>query len=273
MLPKSRTTAALAVSSLLWFLGAAVEAQAAVEECGVVHFLENKSNGVEVLSNNCKAKGKVAVGSRFNLMPGARLWIKSPHSAGSEKQYHAICQNRSLASLSINLDNAASPWLSPKGLKNCNGWTDNKLSCDGENGEKNALYCVIAEIDPNVYLAANAVERTTSVNLRTPPLLTPQIEAPSARAVTFEKENLITAMRPEAELCRNVYQPDHRVKVEWIVDEQGQVINVAPHLEGDVTQDEVVADKGFVDCVVDVVKYFPYPKPSKSEFEFLSATF
>lgn len=260
MLPKSITTPALAISSLLWCLGAAVEAQAA-DECGVVHYLENKSNGVDVVSNNCKASDSVAVGSKFNLMPGARLWIKSPQNAGSEKQYQAICQNRSQVSVSISLDNAASPWLSPKGLKNCSGWTDNKLSCDGASGEKNGLYCVIAEIEPNVQLAVNTIERTTSVRIRDLKLIKPSSDA----------SEFITAMQPEAELCRTVYQPNARVKVDWIVDDQGQVINVVPHPEGDVTEDEAAADKGFVDCIVDVVKYYPYPKSSK--FVFLSATF
>lgn len=269
MLRKSQKTSHFVTASLLLSIGAGIEAYAA--ECGVVQYLENKSNGVEVAANTCKVKDYVAVGSLFNLMPGARLWIKSPLSPSVEKHFNAICQNRSSAAISIALDSAASPWIAPNGLKNCSGWVDNKLSCDGVNGEKNALYCVIAEIEPSIYLAASSMERTTSVTLRGIPRIKPRNETPAEQPIGFEKEHIITAMRPETELCRNVYQPDYRVKVEWIVDEQGQVINVAPHAEAEGAEEAYTEDKGFIDCIVDVVKYFPYPKLSK--FAFLSASF
>ncbi|MGR8934825.1 MAG: hypothetical protein ACU837_10610 [Gammaproteobacteria bacterium] len=270
MLLKSKQITALAVTSLFMYLADSAEAR--VSECGVVHYLENKSNGVEVMSNDCRTNGGVTVGSRFNLMPGARLWIKSPMNSKSEKYYHAICQNRSPVAINISVDNAAMPWLRPKGLKNCSGWIDNKLHCDGVHGEKNALYCVIAAIDPSLYIAANAIERTTSVTVRDILSLKPSDQTAAGKTSGgFEIDQIITAMRPETELCRSVYQPYFPVKVEWTVDTEGRVVNLVPRSEADGTDEAEDTDKKYIDCVVDVVKYFPYPKPSK--FYFLSASF
>jgi hypothetical protein len=270
MLLKLRKTSAWA--AIVSLLCAASGGEAYAADCGVVHYLENKSNGVEVASNKCGANNDVAVGSTFNLMPGARLWIKSPQNPESEKHYHAICQNRSPESIAIGVDEAALPWISPKGLKNCSGWVDNKLHCDGENGEQNALYCVIAEIAPSFYLASNAVERTTSVTMRSLKPLKAHEPAKAAQTqASFDQAQIVAALRPEAELCRTVYQPSGRVKIEWMVDANGQAANLVPRMETDNAEDGGDADKGFIACVTDVVKSFPYPKPPKHAF--LSASF
>jgi hypothetical protein len=260
------------LTALIFLLGLCTGFEANAADCGVVHYVENKSNGVDVTSNKCGADNNVAVGSTFNLMPGARLWIKSPLNPEIEKHYHAICQNRSPASIAIGVDEAALPWISPKGLKNCSGWIDNKLHCDGENGEQNALYCVIAEIAPSFYLASNAVERTTSVTMRSLKPTKPHEQAKAAQSPAgFDQAQIVAAMRPETELCRTVYQPGGRVKIEWVVDTNGQAANLSPQMEPANADNAGGADKGFIDCVTDVVKSFPYPKPAKHSF--LSASF
>ena len=70
-------------------------------DCGILRFLENKSNGVTIKDNACKKSDEIALGSKLNLMPGARLWFKSQADT-STKTTQGICQNRSKNSIRIS---------------------------------------------------------------------------------------------------------------------------------------------------------------------------
>jgi len=241
--------------------------------CGVVHYLENKSNGVEVTANTCRSNDGIAVGSVFHLMPGARLWVKSLLTNSTEKSFQAICQNRSANAITIGVDSTDIPWIRPRQLSHCSDWSDNKMSCDSITGEQQALFCVLAAIEPARSMAASEVERTTSVTLRGLPLQkTPEIAGAAQSTTEFETDRLLAAMRPETELCRSLYQTDYPVKIDWTLDTNGRVTDIKT--SGDSPDKEKVmndAEIRYTDCVVDVVNYFPYPKPPR--LVFLSARF
>jgi hypothetical protein len=108
-------------------------------QCGVVYLLENKSSGVQVSSNACNSDSDIALGSRFSLSPGARLWLKSPLESSSGKHFQAICQNRSPETITIGVNDAEAPWISAQGLKTCSSWSDNHMSCYSSTGEPESL--------------------------------------------------------------------------------------------------------------------------------------
>lgn len=224
-------------------------------ECGVLRFMENKSNGVQVLSNSCGSNTDIAIGSQLNLTPGARLWVKTPLHSGAGKHFQAICQNRSSAQIAVSVSSADSPWLSAEGLQNCSAWIDNKMSCDGSRGEPQALYCVIAEIVAMAPQTQAAAERTTSVTMREI-----KLSKPTSNAAPFDKTQIIAALQPEADLCRSLYQPSNSLRVDWIIDAEGNIVSAIPISQGGrrIIDD---ANRRYADCVLAVIKDYPYPKP------------
>lgn len=253
-----------AIYLALCLLSAAVDAAG----CGVVHYLENKSNGVEVTANPCKTNDGIAVGGAFKLIPGARLWIKSPPGTAGKKNFQAICQNRSAGPITLSVDRPDMPWIHPKQLSRCSDWSDNKLSCDGMKGEQNALSCVIAAIEPAPYVSTGEIERTTSVTMRGLPIR----KSPNSAGTEFEIDKLLDAMRPETELCRSLYQAGYLVKIDWMLDTNGHVTDLKATRDAQYRlEGKGDAEQQFSDCVVDVVNNFPYPKPP--QVVFLSARF
>jgi len=236
--------------------------------CGVVHYLENKSNGVEIAANPCKTNDGIAVGGVFTLIPGGRLWVKSPPGASGKKNFQAICQNRSAGPISLSVDSPDMPWLHPKQLSHCSDWSDNKLSCDGMKGDQSALLCVIAAIEPAPYGSTGAIERTTSVTMRGLPMR----KTPDSTGTEFDISRLLDAMRPETELCRGLYQAGYLVKIDWMLDTNGHVTDLKATRDSQYRlEGKGDAEQQFSDCVVDVVNNFPYPKPPQTVF--LSARF
>ncbi|MFI3156066.1 MAG: hypothetical protein QX199_07895 [Methylococcaceae bacterium] len=249
----------LLLMSTLFFLGYANILHA--DECGVLRHLANKSNGVSITGNTCKTVDDIAVGSEFNLMPGARLWFKSQEAVDAKKM-QGICQNRSSKSIRISVDNNKLPWIKPNGLSNCSPWINNKINCDDNIGGQKALTCVLAAINseprPN-----ELEERTTSVRMRSLPTTDDADETePAQNDAEIEQGQIISAMQADIGLCKAIYQTDTSIKISWLVETDGRVKTVAPVANQSAAHKN--ADKPFIDCITAVIKDFPYPHVSQA---------
>lgn len=241
----------LFVVSTLFFLGCPTILYA--DECGVIHYLANKSNGVTVTGNTCKTADNIALGSEFTLMPGARLWFKS--QLDTEKA-QGICQSRSSKPIRISVDNSKLPWIKPTGLSNCGAWTDNKMNCDDSSGGQKALSCVIAGINPESH-SKGLEERTTSVTMRS---VSPQNDA-NEGSVELDNEQIVSAMQPDISMCNTINHTNTPTKITWMVETDSRVNTVI--LDPDPAND---ADKPFIDCITAVIKDFSYPKSSQASW-------
>ncbi|MGZ5051491.1 MAG: hypothetical protein ACXWF8_18565 [Methylobacter sp.] len=231
------------------------------EECGVLRYLENKSNGVAVSSNKCKSAGEIAVGSEFNLMPGARLWFKSQLS-GDAKTSQGICQNRSSKAVHIRVNSEKSPWITPIGLTRCSAWGENKINCEDSTGGQSVLSCVIAGVDTEAN-AKGLEERTTSVRMRSLPALESSDKNDSEQnGQEGDKERIIAALQPDADLCRAISNTDTRVKISWLVEANSRVSTVIPDIDKAGLHDD--AEKRFVDCLTAAIKGFAYPQSAQA---------
>lgn len=242
----------------LFFLGYTTVLHA--EECGVLRYMANKSNGVTVKSNTCKMTDDIALGSEFNLMPGARLWFKSQKAVDAQKM-QGICQNRSSKSISISVDNNKLPWIKPNGLSNCSPWTNNKINCDDAIGGQKALTCVLAAISSEPY-PTGPEERTTSVRMRSLPEIDDSDNTESApNDAETEQEQIISAMQADVSLCKAIDHAHSPIKITWLVDVNGQVNTVTPIADASASHN---ADKPYIDCLTAVIKDFSYPQLSQS---------
>lgn len=241
----------------LFFLGYANILHA--DECGVLRYMANKSNGVAVTGNTCKTVDDIALGSEFNLMPGARLWFKSQTSADAKKM-QGICQNRSSTSIHISVDSDKLPWIKPTGLTNCNAWTDNKMNCGNSVGGSNVLSCVIAAVDYEQH-PKGLEERTTSVRMRSLPTMD-DAEKNDTNDAESGKDQIVSAMKADVDLCRVINHTDARVQISWLVETNSRVNTVIP--AADRTRSQNDADKPFIDCLTAVIKDFSYPQSSKA---------
>lgn len=232
------------------------------DECGVLRYLANKSNGVAVTGNTCKTNDNIAVGSEFNLMPGARLWFKSQTIGADAKKTQGICQNRSSKSINISVNSDKLPWIKTSGLANCDSWTGNKMNCGDSSVGPNALSCVIAAIDSEQQ-PKGLEERTTSVRMRSlPPIDDADKTDSSQNGAETEKEQIVSAMQPDVDLCRVINHTDARVQISWLVETNSRVNTVIPAADKANTQNNT--DKPFIDCLTAVIKDFSYPKSSKA---------
>ena len=213
-------------------------------ECGIMLYQKNKSRGVDVLENSCQSPDKIALGTIFELTSGGRLWLKSLSAPETDSDFQVICQSRSASSVQVSVSNIFLPWINPKGLKNCTSWIDHHMSCDDENGGKNKFFCAIALIKRPEFVSANDVERTTSVKLRNMKNLISGV---------VSTEMIFAAMDQETGLCRNLYQADQPIEVAWTINKTGTARNIK--LKSDKNSD----GRQFADCILDVVKHFPYP--------------
>lgn len=231
------------------------------DECGVLRYLANKSNGVTISGNSCKTVDDIALGSEFNLMPGARLWFKSPMGVDA-KLTQGICQNRSENPIRISVTNDQLPWIKPSDLVNCSSWTNNKMNCGDSTGSPNALSCVITTLNSEPR-PKGLEERTTSVRMRSLPMLGDHNKAePSQSNAETNKEQIISAMQPDIDLCRAINQTDARIKLTWLVETNGRVNTVIP--AADESEDQNDADKPFVECLTAVIKDNSYPQSSQA---------
>lgn len=210
------------------------------EECGTLRYLANKSNGVAISGNSCNNADAIAVGSEFNLSPGARLWFKA--TAADSKNSQGICQNRSAQPIRIRVDSGQQPWIKPTDVADCSAWTANKMNCG------RALSCVIAAASSS---STAPEQRTTSVRMRSIPQLddADKTEAPQHNEDDL-KQSILSAMQADASLCRALNPANPPVNLTWQVDANSQAHKIS-------STDK--ADKAFIDCLSAVIKDFSYP--------------
>ncbi|TAK62069.1 hypothetical protein [Methylobacter sp.] len=242
--------------STLFFLGYTSILHA--DECGVLRYLVNKSNGITISGNTCKTADDIALGSEFNLMPGARLWFKSQRSADTQ----GICQNRSPNPIRISVNSDQPPWIKPSDLANCSPWTNNKMNCDDGKDGLNALSCVITTLNSDPH-PKGLEQRTTSVRMRSLQIQgDPNKDEPSQSNAEADKEKVISAMQPDISLCRALNETDTHIKLTWLVDTNGHVNTVIP--AADEYDEQNDADKLVIDCFTAVIKDFSYPQSSQA---------
>ncbi|MCK5830367.1 MAG: hypothetical protein KAH20_08695 [Methylococcales bacterium] len=242
----------LYIAVLLLIISVDIQAQAI--DCNSMKFLKSKSQGISVNNNACVVDDMVSVGSRFLLIPGGRLWLKT--QTADSRYLQLICQNRATREIEVELSNKFSPWIRPKGFTQCSDWINNKLSCSDEKGSKNDLICAIAVIEPLKYLKVSSMKRTTSIKLRT--LKKGMNKSTLTR---IERSELIKIMagdiRSEVSLCRNLYQVERMVKATWTLGALGQIEKLL------FSQTENI-DHQFRSCVESVIYNFEYPEFSES---------
>lgn len=249
----------LLLINTLFFIGYTSILQA--DECGVLRYLANKSNGVAITGNTCKTVDDIALGSEFNLLPGARLWFKSQRGADT-KLTQGICQNRSPNPIRISVNSDQLPWIKPSDLAGCSSWTDNKMNCNDSSGGPNTLSCVIATINSEPH-PKGLEERTTSVRMRSLQMIGDHNKAePSQTNAETNKEQAISAMQSDIGLCKTISQSDVHIKFAWLVEANGHVNTVIPAANESGAQND--ADKLVIDCFTAVIKDFSYPQSSQA---------
>lgn len=220
-------------------------------ECGVLQLQKNRSSGINIKSNKCSALPDISVGTVFDLAAQGRLWLKSSAAENGEQGFHMICQNRTGQSIQLEFSKPLSPWLNVEKLKDCNDWTDNKLSCGGDSTKKRGIYCVLAFLKPVLKNNSGKMSRTASVKMRTFDLRT---ETNSH----LGKQQLLEALRPELKLCKQLYEISQDIHVNWIV----QMTKVKMF---EVASVGVQKNQGLADCIESVVTTVSYPMSSTRE--------
>jgi hypothetical protein len=198
---KTNQRIALATLSVGVLLSSLAANNVVAAECGQAKLIEAGSVGVNVTNNPCQSKSRLNLGSTVEMPSGARMWLKFDPVGG--EGFQLICQNKSANPVSVNLASTNTPWIKPQGLKNCDKWTANKLSCDSSEGEKNSFFCAIASTKPKHSNAAPEV--TTSIKMRS--ILPP----------TVPIEDIIKDIKPEIELCKNLYNVSEKLSMSWTV--------------------------------------------------------
>ncbi|MDO9138852.1 MAG: hypothetical protein Q7U38_00805 [Methylobacter sp.] len=219
------------------------------DECGTLRYLSNKSNGVAISGNTCNSVDDIALGSEFNLSPGARLWFKATDAGLNATQ--GICQNRSATPIRIRVDSDQLPWIKPTDVADCSAWAANKMTCGS------ALSCVIATAGAG---STAPEERTTSVRMRTVPLFgdSDKTEPPQNNEEDL-KQSILSAMQPDVNLCRAINPANPPVKFTWQVDTSRQVNKLNSTTEG-----RYHADQAFIGCLTAIIKDFSYPPLSQA---------
>ena len=236
----------LCLSSFLFLFSATTQAA----ECGILQLQNNRSSGVTVKENGCSKPSDISSGSIFDLSSKGRLWLKSKPSEteANNSNFQLICQNKTTDAIQLEFSDTQSPWLNQSKLNNCSGWAKNKLTCDGNNGEKNGLYCVLS-IAKSAKKSSNHVERTTSVKMRS---LIPFINTEK-----IGKQEILAEIIPELKLCKDLNQYTKDAEISWNVEPNPENQNI------DIVSTSGLATAAFSDCVKTVIKTFSYPTLSE----------
>jgi hypothetical protein len=192
---RSKTKQCVALAILL--VGSLVTSETIAAECGQAKLVEAGSVGVNITKNSCD-KARLNIGSVVELSAGSRMWVKFDTTKGEDVQL--ICQNKSAEAVSVNMASATSPWIKPQGLKNCDKWSNNKLSCESANGEKNSFFCAIASAKS----ATQKLEVTTSVKMR-------GLDLPNQ----ITDEQIAKSIESEIKLCKSLYNITDSLEVSW----------------------------------------------------------
>jgi hypothetical protein len=233
--------------SLLMLFGFNVGAS----ECSAFQLQNNRSSGISVKSNKCSELPYISVGTIFDLAPQGRLWLKSSVSEHGEQDLLMICQNRTEQAIQLEFSDPSSPWLSFVKLKNCSGWIDNKLSCDGDNGEKQGIYCVTAFLKPVLKSVSEQTERTSSVKMRVP-------NQSIGSSSHLDKQQLLEALKPELKLCKRLNEISQDIRVSWVV--QMTMVKMF-----EVKTPKISNKYGLSECMKSVVTAISYPMFSRVE--------
>jgi len=227
----------------------------------VIDQLPNKSQGITVKQNDCELPA-LGVGALLEIKPSGRLWVRAASRGQEENSFEVICQNRHSQAVQMSVASMISPWLAAVEMSACNNWAGGRLVCD-QGGQKGALVCAIAAISRTVATpsdemgerttsAADAgmMESTTSVKMRSVGLLG------RAGKQTPTEQELVALLQPlqqQAGLCRQLFQAQQPLNVEWIIDIDGSAQDI-------VLQNTLTAkDRDFAECVISAIKDFTYP--------------
>lgn len=176
-------------------------------ECGQAKLVEAGSTNVSVSKNTCTDNSQISLGSVLELSSGSRMWLKFNPSARGET-FQLICQNKSSGAVKVNVTSTTDPWVKPEGIKSCEKWKNNKLSCESNSGEKNSFFCALAKAKVDTSDAASKMAMTTSVKMRG------VLPIP---AVTVSADDIIASIKPEIELCKTLYNVTDQVEMSWTV--------------------------------------------------------
>lgn len=181
-------------------------ASVAQTECGQATLVKEGSVGANVTNNNCVETSRLKLGATVELPSGSRMWLKFDPIAG--ESFQLICQNKSANPVSVEVTSTKAPWIKPQGLKDCDKWNGNKLSCDTAEGEKSSFFCAIAST--KLKAVKRSPEVTTSMKMR------------SLKPMTLlTKEEIIQSMKPEIELCKNLYNVSDALNMSWTISSAG----------------------------------------------------
>jgi hypothetical protein len=202
----------------------------AFADCGQAKLVEAGSHSVSVTKNDCADSSRISSGATLELAPGSRMWLKFDPAANGET-VQLICQNKTADAVHVNFSGAAEPWIKADGVKECSKWSNNKLSCESQSGEKNSFFCAVAKAKPEAP-ASSAPKMTTSVKMRG-----------FGIPVTLSADDVIKDIQPEIELCKSLYNVTDKVEMGWTVS-VGKIQDL--NIQSD--------NRDFVGCVEEVVK-------------------
>ncbi len=167
-----------------------------------------------------------------------------------------ICQNRSAGVLQLHFSDTLPPWLSQSKLSNCSGWVDNKLSCDGQNGEQNGVFCVLTFYKSVPRNKTYKIDRTTSVKMRG----MEGLQKSYTNSMQAAKKQTIEAIKPEINLCKNLNKIQQEININWTVLNR-EVKGIKVSLVNKQN------DEGWSECFESVISTFSYPSfPEKMTF-------
>lgn len=215
-------------------------------ECGTIQYNESKSRKVGINQNKCM-DNSIGIGTQIILPPSARLWLQESISNEQESHAHLICQNKSLSTIKLVINESKAPWIDVLGLQDCKDWANNKLICTDTRQRSGSLFCVLKTLKDRSTLSAQKIERTTSVTMR-------QISKPDFKPSQEIVNMTLNAIGEEVDICRTLFNDTRAVNISWYIDENSAVQNVDIIMEGTKSGDEVL-----MDCVESVVHAFPYP--------------
>ena len=239
------------LSIISYFICLLLGTNVSASECGVMMLQDNRSNGVTVKKNDCNEVPYISIGTIIDISTKGRLWLKSNQSPMIGSRFQLICQNQSSATLQLEFSDMLTPWLSQSKLTGCTGWINNKLSCAGNNGEKNGIYCVLAIEKPGSgkTKSPKQIERTTSIKMRGLNS-SKKVENDS---INLDRNTIIDAIKSDVMLCKQLYRSRSAINVSWNITPDAQINDINVVLNQGPKKDNLT------ECVSAVIKTFNYP--------------
>jgi len=243
----------MSIQSMIGLLIVAIfwATQASGSECGILQLQTNKSSAVRVQRNTCNEINAISFGTVIYLPAHGRLWLQSKAMMDNRKPYQMICQNRGQKTLELEFSASQSPWLNTQKHLHCSNWTNNKLSCHGQQSNQKGLYCVLSYMKPVAERLAG-VERTTSLKMRQLVIVQPEKKISAS-------QKIIQAITPELKLCKTVNQISSPVDLRWLISPTGVAKSIDIRLDGKQLTDQAIRS-----CVESTLASFPYPLLFKS---------